>query len=71
MTHEGGMVGLKNVGPPLPSHVGVTMYRNSTGRWVVVESTMADVPEVGDCCGVTCQSADCLLVARVRDMAHY
>ena len=40
-------------------------------RFEAFEETVVNLPEVVDCCVVTGQSADYLLKAVVRDMAHY
>ena len=71
MTHQVAMVDPKKLGLHLTAHVSITMDRHTPDRFEVFEETIADVPEVVDCCVVTGQSADYLLKAVVRDMAHY
>ena len=71
MTHQVAMVDPKKLGLHLTAHVSVTMDRHTPDRFEVFEKTIADVPEVVDCCVVTGQSADYLLKALVRDMVHY
>lgn len=71
ITHQVAMVDPEKLGLHLTAHVSVTMDRHTPDRFEAFEETIVDVPEVVDCCVVTGQSADYLLKAVVRDMAHY
>ena len=71
ITHQAAMVDPKKLGLNLTAHISVTMDRHTPDRFEAFEETVLSLPEVVDCCVVTGQSADYLLKAVVRDMAHY
>ena len=71
ITHQVAMVDPKKLGLNLTAHVSVTMDRHTPDRFETFEEAVSLLPEVVDCCVVTGQSADYLLKAVVRDMAHY
>ena len=71
ITHQVAMVDPKKLGLNLTAHISVTMDRHTPERFEAFESTIQSLQEVVDCCVVTGQSADYLLKAVVRDMAHY
>ena len=71
ITHQAAMVDPKKLGLNLTAHISVTMDRHTPDRFEAFEETVRSLPEVVDCCVVTGQSADYLLKAVVRDMAHY
>jgi len=71
ITHQVAMVDPKKLGLNLAARISVTMDRHTPDRFEAFESTIQSLPEVVDCCVVTGQSADYLLKAVVRDMAHY
>ncbi|MEL0191464.1 MAG: Lrp/AsnC ligand binding domain-containing protein, partial [Halieaceae bacterium] len=55
----------------LTAHIGVTMDRHTPERFEAFEAAVIAYPEIIDCCVVTGQSADYLIKAVVKDMAHY
>ena len=59
------------LGLTLTAHIGVTMDRHTPERFEAFEATVIAYPEIIDCCVVTGQSADYLIKAVVKDMAHY
>jgi Lrp/AsnC family leucine-responsive transcriptional regulator len=59
------------LGLTLTAHIGVTMDRHTPERFETFEAEVETYPEVLSCSVVTGQSADYLLTAVVRDMAHY
>ena len=71
ITHQVAMVDPKKLGLTLTAHISVTMDRHTPDRFEAFESGIQELPEVVDCCVVTGQSADYLMKAVVRDMAHY
>ncbi|MBT6037754.1 MAG: Lrp/AsnC family transcriptional regulator [Luminiphilus sp.] len=71
ITHQVAMVDPKKLGLNLTAHISVTMDRHTPDRFTLFEQMISELPEVVDCCVVTGQSADYLLKAVVRDMAHY
>ena len=71
ITHQVAMVDPKKLGLNLTAHISVSMDRHTPDRFEAFEETVVNLPEVVDCCVVTGQSADYLLKAVVRDMAHY
>ena len=71
ITHQVAMVDPKKLGLNLTAHVSVTMDRHTPDRFETFEEAVSSLPEVVDCCVVTGQSADYLVKAVVRDMAHY
>ena len=71
ITHQVAMVDPRKLGLNLTAHIGITMDRHTPDRFEAFEETVLALPEVVDCCVVTGQSADYLMKAVVRDMAHY
>lgn len=71
ITHQVAMVDPAKLGLHLTAHISVTMDRHTPDRFAAFEEQIRELPEVVDCCVVTGQSADYLLKALVRDMAHY
>lgn len=71
ITHQVAMVDPAKLGLHLTAHISVTMDRHTPDRFTAFEAQIRELPEVVDCCVVTGQSADYLLKALVRDMAHY
>ena len=71
ITHQVAMVDPAKLGLHLTAHISVTMDRHTPDRFTAFEEQIRELPEVVDCCVVTGQSADYLLKALVRDMAHY
>ena len=67
ITHQVAMVDPKKLGLNLTAHISVMNRHTPTASG----EDGAVLPEVVDCCVVTGQSADYLLKAVVRDMAHY
>lgn len=61
----------KTLGLSLTAHIGVTMDRHTPDRFEQFEAAVLGLPEIISCAVVTGQSADYLLTAVVRDMAHY
>ena len=59
------------LGLTLTAHIGVTMDRHTPERFEAFETEVSAYPEIIDCCVVTGQSADYLIKAVVKDMAHY
>lgn len=59
------------LGLSLTAHIGVTMDRHTPDRFEQFEDAVVALPEIISCAVVTGQSADYLLTAVVRDMAHY
>ena len=59
------------LGLTLTAHIGVTMDRHTPERFEAFEAEVSAYPEIIDCCVVTGQSADYLIKAVVKDMAHY
>ena len=59
------------LGLTLTAHIGVTMDRHTPERFEAFEAAVIAYPEIIDCCVVTGQSADYLIKAVVKDMAHY
>ncbi|MEL0086881.1 MAG: Lrp/AsnC family transcriptional regulator [Halieaceae bacterium] len=59
------------LGLTLTAHIGVTMDRHTPERFEAFEAEVIAYPEIIDCCVVTGQSADYLIKAVVKDMAHY
>ena len=59
------------LGLTLTAHSGVTMDRHTPERFEAFEAAVIAYPEIIDCCVVTGQSADYLIKAVVKDMAHY
>ena len=71
ITHQVAMVDPRKLGLNLTAHISITMDRHTPDRFEAFEETVLALPEVVDCCVVTGQSADYLMKAVVRDMAHY
>jgi Lrp/AsnC family leucine-responsive transcriptional regulator len=71
ITHQVAMVDPRKLGLNLTAHISITMDRHTPDRFQAFEETVLALPEVVDCCVVTGQSADYLMKAVVRDMAHY
>ena len=71
ITHQVAMVDPRKLGLNLTAHISITMNRHTPDRFEAFEETVLALPEVVDCCVVTGQSADYLMKAVVRDMAHY
>lgn len=71
ITHQVAMVDPRKLGLNLTAHISITMDRHTPDRFEAFEETVLALPEVVDCCVVTGQSADYLMKALVRDMAHY
>ena len=59
------------LGLTLTAHIGVTMDRHTPERFEAFEAAVIAYPEIIDCGVVTGQSADYLIKAVVKDMAHY
>lgn len=71
ITHQVAMIDPRKLGLNLTAHISITMDRHTPDRFEAFEETVLALPEVVDCCVVTGQSADYLMKAVVRDMAHY
>ena len=71
ITHQVAMVDPRKLGLNLTAHISITMDRHTPDRFEAFEEAVLALPEVVDCCVVTGQSADYLMKAVVRDMAHY
>jgi Lrp/AsnC family leucine-responsive transcriptional regulator len=71
ITHQVAMVDPRKLGLNLTAHISIAMDRHTPDRFQAFEETVLALPEVVDCCVVTGQSADYLMKAVVRDMAHY
>ena len=71
ITHQVAMVDPRKLRLNLTAHISITMDRHTPDRFEAFEETVLALPEVVDCCVVTGQSADYLMKAVVRDMAHY
>ena len=59
------------LGLKLTAYIGITMDRHTPERFEAFEAAVIAYPEIIDCCVVTGQSADYLIKAVVKDMAHY
>ena len=59
------------LGLKLTAHIGITMDRHTPERFSAFEEEIQNYPEVLECCVVTGQSADYLVKAVVKDMAHF
>ena len=65
------LVSAEKLGLTLTAHIGVTMDRHTPERFDGFETAISEFPEILSCSVVTGQSADYLLTAVVKDMAHY